>query len=220
MDIFYEFLRVVQRLQKEGIEYALIGGVAVAFHTEPRFTKDIDLLIRESELDRVTEVLKREGYFRSSTPWTFRDSNLTLHRFMRVEEQDEMIVDVLVAGDERHGQIISNALEAESEDTGVVRVVSKADLIWLKRQRNSKQDEADIARLEDEEFIMVAGSSRPLMEALKIAHVELVRWLVEDYGFDKWEAFEILSQVGKCRIGNVVDPCYTVVAKFPKKYLP
>ena len=151
MDIFYEFLRVVQRLQKEGIEYALIGGVAVAFHTEPRFTKDIDLLIRESELDRVTEVLKREGYFRSSTPWTFRDSNLTLHRFMRVEEQDEMIVDVLVAGDERHGQIISNALEAESEDTGVVRVVSKADLIWLKRQRNSKQDEADIARLEDEE---------------------------------------------------------------------
>ena len=58
------------------------------------------------------------------------------------------------------------------------------------------------------------------MEAFKIAHVEMVRWLVEDYGFDKWEAFEILSQVGRCRVGNVVDPCYTIVAKFPKKYLP
>ena len=58
------------------------------------------------------------------------------------------------------------------------------------------------------------------MEAFKIAHVEMVRWLVEDYGFDKWEAFEIFSQVGRCRVGNVVDPCYTIVAKFPKKYLP
>jgi hypothetical protein len=27
------------------------------------------------------------------------------------------------------------------------------------------------------------------------------------------------SQVGTMRIGNVVDPCYTVVAKFPKRYL-
>ncbi|MFH1742440.1 MAG: nucleotidyltransferase [bacterium] len=150
MNIFDEFLRVIQHLQKEGIEYALIGGVAVAFHTEPRFTKDIDLLIREGELDRMAEVLKREGYFRSSTPWTFKDSNVTLHRFMRVEHQDEMVVDVLVAGDERHGQIIANALEAESENAGNVRVASKPDLIWLKRQRNSKQDEADIARLEHE----------------------------------------------------------------------
>ncbi|HDN63072.1 acetamidase [Candidatus Bathyarchaeota archaeon] len=110
-----------------------------------------------------------------------------------------------------------HAAQGDGELTGVALEVSadvklKIDLI--------KGKSIEWPRLEDEEFIMVAGSSRPLMEALKIAHVELVRWLVEDYGFDKWEAFEILSQVGKCRIGNVVDPCYTVVAKFPKKYLP
>jgi acetamidase/formamidase len=75
-------------------------------------------------------------------------------------------------------------------------------------------------RLEDDEWIMTAGSSRPLMEAFKIAHVELLNWLVADYGFDKWEGFQLLSQVGRCRVGNVVDPRYTVVAKFPKKYLP
>lgn len=74
-------------------------------------------------------------------------------------------------------------------------------------------------RLENAEHIMVAGSSRPLMEALKIAHVELTKWLESEYEFDKWEAFQILSQVGSCRVGNVVDPNYTVVAKFPKKYL-
>ncbi len=151
MNVFYEFHKIVQHLQEESIDYALIGGVAVAFHSEPRFTKDIDFLIRENELERVTAVLKREGYFKSSAPWTFKESNLTLHRFTKVEDLDEMIVDVLVAGDDRHEQIIANALEAESEGTGLVRVAGKSDLIWLKRRRNSKQDQADIARLEDEE---------------------------------------------------------------------
>ncbi len=108
-------------------------------------------MIRESELDRFTEVLKREGCFKSSAPWTFQDSNLTLHRFLKVEGLDEMIVDILVAGDDRHQEIIANALEAKSEETGLVRVASKSDLIWLKRQRNSKQDQADIERLKDEE---------------------------------------------------------------------
>ncbi|GAH11792.1 unnamed protein product, partial [marine sediment metagenome] len=55
---------------------------------------------------------------------------------------------------------------------------------------------------------------------LRIAHVELIKWLVADYGFEKWEALQVLSQVGRMRVGNVVDPNYTIVAKFPKKYLP
>jgi len=74
-------------------------------------------------------------------------------------------------------------------------------------------------RLDDEEWIMVAGSSRPLMEAYKIAHYELLKWLVADYGFDELEGLQLLSQVGRCRVGNVCDPRYTVVAKFPKRYL-
>jgi len=58
------------------------------------------------------------------------------------------------------------------------------------------------------------------MEAFKIAHYEMVKWLESDHGFERWDALQLLSQVGRCRVGNVVDPCYTVVAKFPKKYLP
>lgn len=63
---------------------------------------------------------------------------------------DEMIVDVVVAGDDRHRRIIANAHDAEAEGTGVIRVAAKSDLIWLKRKRNSKQDQADIERLENE----------------------------------------------------------------------
>lgn len=74
-------------------------------------------------------------------------------------------------------------------------------------------------RFEDSDHIMVAGSARPLMDAFKIAHLELTKWLASEYGFNILDAFQILSQVGTCRIGNVVDTNYTVVAKFPKKYL-
>jgi amidase len=75
-------------------------------------------------------------------------------------------------------------------------------------------------RMEDDEHIMVAGSVRPLIDAFRIAHVELIEWLVADYGFEKWEAFQVGSQGGTARVANVVDPNYTVVAKFPKKLLP
>ena len=75
-------------------------------------------------------------------------------------------------------------------------------------------------RFEDDEWIMVAANTRPLMDAYKIAHVELIRWLASDYGFDLWDAFQVVSQVGRTRVGNVVDPNFTVVAKFPKQYLP
>ena len=61
---------------------------------------------------------------------------------------------------------------------------------------------------------------RLLIDAFRIAHVELVEWLVDEYGFEKLEAFQVLSQVGSARVANVVDPNYTVVAKFPKAMLP
>jgi acetamidase/formamidase len=78
----------------------------------------------------------------------------------------------------------------------------------------------DWPRLEDANYIMVAGSARPLIDALRIAHIELVRWLETDYGFNRWDAYELLGQLAESTVANVVDPNYTVVAKFPKKYLP
>ena len=75
-------------------------------------------------------------------------------------------------------------------------------------------------RIEDADHIMVAGSMRPLVDAMRIAYVELIEWLVADYGFEKMEAFQIASQVGEVRVANIVDPNYTVIAKFPKKLLP
>jgi acetamidase/formamidase/creatinine amidohydrolase/Fe(II)-dependent formamide hydrolase-like protein len=75
-------------------------------------------------------------------------------------------------------------------------------------------------RLEDAEHLMVVGSARPLSDALRIAFVELVEWLVADHGFAKADAYQLVSQVAVVRVGNMVDPLYSVAAKFPKRYLP
>ncbi len=74
-------------------------------------------------------------------------------------------------------------------------------------------------RLENDEVIMAIGSARPLEDATRIAYRELVLWMAKDYGFNKWDAYMMLSQCGKVRLGNFVDPKYTVGAAISKKYL-
>lgn len=110
-----------------------------------------------------------------------------------------------------------HALQGQGEIAGTglettMDVILQFDLI--------KNKPIDWPRIEDENYIMVAGSARPLIDAFRLAHVELIEWLEQDYGFDRWEAYQVLSQVGKSTVANIVDPQYTVVAKFPKKYLP
>ena len=150
MNVFEEFKRLVLELEKQGVRYALVGGVAMAFYTEPRFTRDIDLLVDSDDLNKVKDILEIYGYFESASPWTFRNVAIELRRFLKVvNEQDEMIIDILVAKDEEVRLIIQNAVEAESEE-GRVMVANKKDLVRLKRSRDSKQDQADIEKLEND----------------------------------------------------------------------
>ena len=104
------------------------------------------------------------------------------------------------------GEICGSGLETTAA------VAFQFDLIKGKRIR--------WPRFEDATHIMVAGSVRPLIDAFRIAQVELIEWLVADYGFEKMEAYQIVSQAGVSRVANVVDPNYTVMAKFPKQLLP
>ena len=75
-------------------------------------------------------------------------------------------------------------------------------------------------RLESDTFIMSIGSARPMEDAARIAYADLVKWLVADYGFDKWDAYLVLTQIGRARLGNMVDPNYTIGAGIAKTYLP
>ena len=74
-------------------------------------------------------------------------------------------------------------------------------------------------RLENERLIMAIGSSRPMEDSVRIAYRELISWLVDDYGWDKLEAYFFLTQAGRVRLGNMVDPKYTLGASILKTYL-
>lgn len=104
------------------------------------------------------------------------------------------------------GEIVGSGLETTMDVTFQFDVIKGRKIRW--------------PRMEDGDDLMVAGSARPLVDAFRIAQVELIEWLVDDYGFEKLEAYQVVSQGGHTRVANVVDPNYTVVAKFPKRLLP
>jgi acetamidase/formamidase len=73
-------------------------------------------------------------------------------------------------------------------------------------------------RLENESFFMTIGSARPLEDAARIAYRELVRWVATDLGVGDDEAYMLLTMCGKVRLGNMVDPKYTIGASIAKRY--
>src|SRR5580658_9169087 len=74
-------------------------------------------------------------------------------------------------------------------------------------------------RLENDDYIMVLGSSRSLVEALQHANTEMQRWLMADYGFDERGSSLLMGQAMESDIANVVDLEFTIVAKMRKRYL-
>ena len=109
-----------------------------------------------------------------------------------------------------------HAAQGDGELTGVAcEIPARATLSF----RVIKGQSIGWPRIISDDFIMVAGSARPLDDAVRIASVELIAWMVAEYGFDQWDAYHLLGQVGRLRIGNMVDPNYTVVAKMPRRYL-
>jgi acetamidase/formamidase len=74
-------------------------------------------------------------------------------------------------------------------------------------------------RLEDDRFVMTTGSARPLEDAFRIAHSQLVRWVCELTGLSAMDSYQLVSQAVLTPVANVVDTTYTVVAKLPKSVL-
>jgi amidase len=100
------------------------------------------------------------------------------------------------------GEIIGNALETSMDVEFTVSLIKGKSIGW--------------PRMENQDFIMVLGSARPLQQALQHATTEMQRWLMTDYGFDERGSSLLMGHVIRLDIANIVDPHFTVVAKMPK----
>lgn len=101
------------------------------------------------------------------------------------------------------GELCGVALEISA------KVTIKFDLI--------KGKSINWPRIESDDEYMVVGSARPMEDAARIAYAELIEWLSE-FGWDRFEAYQALTQIGKLYVGNMVDTYYSLVAKIEKKY--
>jgi len=105
-----------------------------------------------------------------------------------------------------YGEITGVACEVPTRATVSFELIKNKTIGW--------------PRIMSADFIMAIGSARPLDDAVRIAYKELLAWMVEDYGFDRWDAYHLLGQVGHVRLCNMCDPNYSIAAKLPRKYLP
>lgn len=102
-----------------------------------------------------------------------------------------------------HGEVVGSGLETSMDVEFTVELVKKKAIEW--------------PRLESADHIMVAGSSRSLLEALQFATTEMMHWLVADHGYDERTASMLMGTMLEYEIANVVDPNFTIVAKLSKK---
>jgi len=74
-------------------------------------------------------------------------------------------------------------------------------------------------RIETRDFVVSRGRARAVEGAARMAYRDLIRGLVEDYGFEEAEAYFLATQAGRMRVGNMVDPKYTLGASILKEYI-
>lgn len=148
MDLVEELLGLIESLHDAGTEYAVCGGIALAIHGFPRFTKDIDLLVRVADLDRVRTAASQRGYSLEGGRMSFGAGTQTAREMLRLskaEGSDLLTLDLL---------LVSPALEDAWKSRWriewrgrQVSVVSRDGLVQMKRISGRPQDLVDVDRM-------------------------------------------------------------------------
>jgi hypothetical protein len=146
MNLYDEFSAIVKAFQKRKVRFAIVGGLAMAFYDEPRFTRDIDVLLHSEDEGKMVDALSSLGYFESAKAWKFRNLPIVLRRFVKTRGEEFIPVDILVGKTKRIDAMVGNAVN-QPWSKGKVSVATKEDIIKLKMSRGSDQDKVDIKKL-------------------------------------------------------------------------
>lgn len=149
--------RLARVLSGEGIEYAIIGGMALALHGFVRPTQDIDLLMTAEGLERFEKELSGRGYL--SAKKHFRDTQTGV----RVE----VITSGEYPGDGKPKSVVFPDPGEASVDLGGYSVVSLEHLIELKLASGMTADYRQLKDLADvQQLIETLDLPLELEEAL------------------------------------------------------
>jgi hypothetical protein len=148
MEIQKDFKELLELFNANEVEYLIVGGYALAFHGAPRFTGDIDLLVKaESEnARRILNALNQFG---------FGSVDLSEIDFIAPDKVVQLgmppvRIDILTSLTEVDWvKAWTNKVAGRYGDTPVC-FISKGDLIANKRALGRQKDLADIEALEQE----------------------------------------------------------------------
>jgi len=148
MDLYEELIGLIEVLSDVKIDYALCGGIAVAFYGYPRFTRDIDLLIQREKLDVVLELTKKRGFTLEAgvIPIGGKGKDKSeIYRISKVDGSDLLTLDLV---------LVSPGLQDVWENRELfdwqgrkVPVVSREGLMKMKQLSGRDQDLLDLKML-------------------------------------------------------------------------
>lgn len=150
---------ILRELVEGGVEFLLIGGVAVGYHGHVRATKDVDVVPApdRENLERLAEVLKRldaevegaEEFDRGELPDPLDPSVLELGgNWILVTRLGRLDVMQWI-GDWALWQQLSPAAIKDSVADLPLRIVSYEDLVRLKELAGRPEDLVDLQRLRE-----------------------------------------------------------------------
>ena len=138
-----EFLEL---LNSRGVEYVIVGAHSLAFHGRPRYTGDLDILIRATPKNaaKIVDLLNELGFAHSG----FRESDFTepnqVIQLGRAPNRIDLLSSISgVSTDEAFGSKVSAELDGIP-----VFILGKDALIQNKRAVGRPQDLADLDILE------------------------------------------------------------------------
>lgn len=148
MNLYDELLSLVDALSSARVEYAICGGLALAIHGHPRMTTDIDLLVREEDLLKITEIVKTCGFTLPSGRIPFhlgQPDEMILHRLGKVTGRRVLMLDLMVVP-----PFLEDVWAGRQPivwQGRTLRIVSREGLATMKRRAGRPQDLADLDAL-------------------------------------------------------------------------
>jgi predicted nucleotidyltransferase len=145
-----EALKVLASLEKEGVDYVLVGGAALTIHGLVRATEDLDLFVRPTaeNIERLRRALQSLYQDPSIDEISTEDLLGDYPAVRYYPPSGELFLDILT----RLGEFATfESLEAqEVEWNGVkVRVASPKTLYWMKKDTVREIDRLDAERLRE-----------------------------------------------------------------------
>jgi hypothetical protein len=146
VDLNDELVALLASLDREGVDYALIGGLAVAVWGAPRFTQDIDLLVLPADVERAKAAARLCGFTLESLPMDFKDGT-ELRRVSKLAGSEHLMVDFMLVSEQL--QPAWDSRKRIPFEGGVLSVISRDSLIAMKIAAGRQQDLLDVENLKD-----------------------------------------------------------------------